>query len=68
MKKHIEKQVDKLKQNEGIFPKNLLNDLITYKLKEIIQLQDIIKSNELDFKSNHGNIYNFSKLELSVVF
>ena len=34
---------DELKQIEGIFPQNLMNDLIHSKLKEIVILQDIIK-------------------------
>ena len=34
---------DELKQIEGIFPQNLLNDLIRDKLKEVVSLQDIIK-------------------------
>ena len=34
-----------LKQIEGKFPKNLLNDLIIYKLQNIIKLQEVIKSN-----------------------
>ena len=37
---------------EGIFPKHLLNDLIIDKLKEIIKLQDIIKTDELYYKSS----------------
>ena len=32
----------KLKQIESIFPQNLINDLISAKLKEIFELQDII--------------------------
>ena len=34
---------DELKQIEGIFPQNLMNDLIRDKLKEIVNFQDIIK-------------------------
>ena len=34
---------DELKQIEGIFPPNLMNDLIRTKLNEIVKLQDIIK-------------------------
>ena len=34
---------DELKQIDGIFPQNLMNDLIRDKLKEIVSLQDIIK-------------------------
>ena len=36
---------------EGIFPQNLINDLIHVKLKEIIKLQDIIKNDDLNYKS-----------------
>ena len=32
----------KLKQIESIFPQNLMNDLISAKLKEIVEKQDII--------------------------
>ena len=51
--KQTEKQVgaiksldlsNKLKQTEGIFPQNLMNDLIRVKLKKIVELQDIIKT------------------------
>ena len=57
LEKQIEKQVDALKflslsnkatglkQTEVIFPKTFMIQLITYKLKGIVQLQDIIKSN-----------------------
>ena len=34
---------DELKQIDGIFPQNLMNDLSRDKLKEIVSLQDIIK-------------------------
>ena len=45
----LSKKKHELKQTEGIFPKNMLNDLIINKLKEIIKLQDIIKTDELYF-------------------
>ena len=32
---------DELKQIDGIFPQNLMNNLIRAKLKEIVKLQDI---------------------------
>ena len=44
------KKKDEPKQNEGIFPKNMRNDLIINKLKEIIKLQDIIKTDGLYHK------------------
>ena len=36
---------------ERIFPKNLLNDLIIYKLEDIVKLKDIIKLNKLVYES-----------------
>ena len=68
--KQTEKQVDvtksldfsnKLKQIEGIFPQNLMNDLIPSKLKEIVELQNIIKTYDLNYKSKRRKTYNFSK-------
>ena len=38
---------DELKQTDGIFPQNLMNDLIRVKLKKIVNLQDIIKTDNL---------------------
>ena len=40
----------KLKQIEGIFPQDLMNDLVCARLKEIINLQDIIETDELNYK------------------
>ena len=68
--KQTEKQVDaiksldlsnKLKRIEGTFPQNLMNDLIRAKLKEIIELQDIIKKDDLNYKSKCRKTFNFSK-------
>ena len=55
-------KTDDLKETEGIFPKKLLNSLIIYKLQDIIELEDIIKTNEVNHKSELGKTYNFSKL------
>ena len=78
--KQIEKQVGvlksldlsnnkyELKKIEGIFPQNLMNDLIRLKLKEIVKLQDIIKKDELDYKSKRGKTYNIGKYSLPIVF
>ena len=49
---------DELKQTEGIFPKNLMIDLIRAKLKEIVNLQDIIKTDELYYKSKRRKVYH----------
>ena len=73
--KQIEKQVDvikcldisnkkdELKQIEGIFPQNLINDLILAKLKEIVKFQDIIKKDYKMLKQNNFAIelQNFEK-------
>ena len=42
---------DEVKQIEGIFPKNMLNDLIVNKSKEIVTLQDITNTHDLHYKS-----------------
>ena len=64
--KQTEKQVvvikslgpsNKLKQT----PQNLMNDLIRSKLKGTVELQDIIKKDDLNYKSKCGKTYNFSK-------
>ena len=64
--KQTEKQVvvikslgpsNKLKQ----IPQNLMNDLIRSKLKGTVELQDIIKKDDLNYKSKCGKTYNFSK-------
>ena len=44
--------------------KNLSNGLIICKLQGIIKLQDLIKSNDFDYKSKRGKVYNFSKYAL----
>ena len=41
---------DELKKIEGIFPQNMMNDLICEKLKEIFNLQDNIKTDDLRYK------------------
>ena len=75
--KQTERQVDamkspdpsnKLKQIKGIFPQYLMNDLICANLKEIVELQDIIKKDVLNYKSKREKTYNFSKYSLPIVF
>ena len=46
----ISKKKDKLKQTEIIFLQNLMNDIICAKLKEILELQGIIKKDDLNYK------------------
>ena len=59
---------DELKQTESIFPLNQMNDLIRDKLKETVNLQDIIKTTELHYKSKCRKVYNFSECSLPIVF
>ena len=59
---------DEMKQFEDKFPQNLMNDMICAKLKEIVNLQDIIKTDELYYKSKRRKVYNFSKYSLSIAF
>ena len=44
---------NELKQIEDIFLQNLMNDLIRVRLKEIVGLQDVIKKDDLIYKSKH---------------
>ena len=80
MEKQTEKQVNALKSLKSlnlsikednelreigcIFIKNLLTDLIKCKVLEIIKLQEINKSDGLDYKSAHRKIHNFSQYSL----
>ena len=41
---------DELKQTEGIFQQNLMNDLVRAKLKKIVNLEDIVKTDDLYYK------------------
>ena len=46
----------------------MLNDLIINKLKDTIKLQELIKTDDLYYKSKHRKIYNFTKYYLLIVF
>ena len=46
----------------------MLNNLIINKLKEIIKLQDIVKTDELYYKSTCRKIYNFSEYSLPIFY
>ena len=59
---------DQLKQIEGIFLKNLMNDLICHKLKEIVNLQNVIKTDKLHYKSKRRKNYSFNEYCLPIVF
>ena len=41
---------DELKQTERIFQRNLMNDLVRAKLKQTVNLEDIIKTDDLYYK------------------
>ena len=41
-----------------------MSNLICAKLKENIEFQNIIKKDELNYKSNHGKTYSISKYSL----
>ena len=56
-----------MKQIDGIFPQNSINDLIRAKLKEIFELQGI-KKHDLNYKSKPGKTYNSSKYSLPIIF
>ena len=45
-----------------------MNDLIYDRLEEIVNLQDIIKTNNLLDKSKRSKVYYFSEYHLSIVF
>ena len=45
-----------------------MNDLIRTMLKQIIELQDIIKKDYLKYKSKRRETYNFGKYSLSLLF
>ena len=45
-----------------------MNHLIHAKLKEIVELQNIFKKDDLNYKSKSGKIYNLSKYSLPIVF
>ena len=51
----VKKKGNELKQIEGMFPKNLSSDLSTHKFEAIIQLQDVINSSELDYRSRKNS-------------
>ena len=46
----------------------MLNDLIINKLKDTIKLQELIKTDDLYYKSKDRKIYNFAKYSLLIVF
>ena len=59
----ISDKASELKQIEGVFPQNVLNELISNKLKKIIELQNSIELDKLNYKK-----YDFNKVPLSSIF
>ena len=59
---------DQLQQTEGIFPKNMMNDLNCDKLKEMVNLQNVIKTDKIHYKSKRRKIYSFNEYCLPIVF
>ena len=47
---------------------SLINDSICNKLKEIVNLQDVIKTDELHHKSKRRKVYDFSEYYLPIAF
>ena len=45
-----------------------MNDLIRSKLKEIVEFLDIIRKDDLNYKSKRRKTYNFWKYSLPIVF
>ena len=45
-----------------------MNDFVRVKLKEIVNLQDVIKKDDVNYKSKGGKAYNFGKYSLPIVF
>ena len=45
-----------------------MNHLICDELKEIVNLQDIIKTDELHYESKRRQVYIFSEYSLPIVF
>ena len=59
---------DELKQIEGIFSQNMMNDLIRVNLKEVFKLQDNINKGDLNYKWKRRKTYNLGKYSLPIVF
>ena len=64
--KQREKKIDilksldpKLEQIEDVFSQNLMNDLIHANIKEMVELQNVIKKDDLNYKSRRGKTYIF---------
>ena len=47
---------------------NLVNNLVREKFLKIVNLQDIIKKDNLNYKSKCGKTYNFGKYSSPIAF
>ena len=59
-----EEMKDEWKQVEGIFPQNMINDLIRDKL---LICKVSLKKDNLNYKSKCGKTYSFGKCSLTIV-
>ena len=62
------KKKDYLKEIEGISPENLMNDFIWDKLKEIVNLQDIVKKDDVHHKWKRRKFHDFNQYYFAIVF
>ena len=51
-----------------MFPQTLMNDLTGDKFKEIDKLQDIIKTDDINYKAKSKKVHNFNKYYLPSVY
>ena len=63
---NLSNKINKLKEIESIFSRIQLNDLIIDNLKEIMQLQNNIKLDDLEYTTRKR--YNFIRYSLPIVF
>ena len=57
---------NKLKRLNVKFQENLMNDLICAKLKEIVELQDIIKKDDLNYKPKRGKPFSNTTILVNI--
>ena len=57
---------NKLKRLNVKFPQNLMNDIICAKLKEIAELQDIIKKDDLNYKTKSGKPFSNTTILVNI--
>ena len=62
----LSNKIDERKQIEGLFPQNVINDLIRFTLKGIINCKILLKKDYLNYK-NRVKTQSFSKCSLPVI-